>query len=104
MKSKRAKMCDISDSVRKTVRERDGDRCVWCGAFLQHPQLCHYISRQNGGLGIPENLVCGCVYCHMQADQGSHTRKYKQVQEIYLKSHYPEWDKSKLKYKRKYQK
>lgn len=100
MKSKRSKKCDISNKTRIAVKERDRSRCIWCGVHLEHPQMCHYISRQDGGLGIPENVVCGCVYCHQQADQGSHTRQYKQVMKMYLQSCYPDWNEKELRYKK----
>ena len=88
-KSKRSKACDISAKVRAEVRQRDGDKCIWCGRHLSHPQICHYISRGAGGLGIPQNLVCGCVTCHQQADQGQHTDRYKLAMREHLKRHYP---------------
>lgn len=99
-KSKRSKACDISKKVRAEVKERDHSRCIWCGKFIAFPQLCHYISRGSGGLGIPENLVCGCADCHREADQGLHTQRYKQAMREHLKRCYPDWDESKLRYRR----
>lgn len=99
-KSKRSKACDISAKVRMEVRQRDGDKCIWCGRHLSHPQICHYISRGAGGLGIPQNLTCGCVTCHQQADQGQHTDRYKLAMREHLKRHYPDWDETKLRYRK----
>ena len=98
-RSKRTKACDISEKVRNIVKDRDRNRCIWCGQYLDHPQICHYISRGAGGLGIPENLVCGCVICHQQADQGKHKQRYKLAMQEYLKKRYPDWDESKLRYR-----
>lgn len=100
MKSKRSKACNISKTVRKEVIDRDHSRCIWCGKFMASPQICHYISRGCGGLGIPENLVCGCVECHQQADQGTHTKRYKTAMREHLKRCYPDWDESRLRYRR----
>ncbi len=100
MKSKRSRACDISTKVRKEVRERDNSTCIWCGKYLTSPQICHYISRGCGGLGITQNLVCGCVDCHIEADQGTHTKEYKKRMKDYLKSKYHNWDEESLRYKR----
>lgn len=99
-RSKRTKACDISPKVRRQVIERDESKCIWCGKYLYSPQLCHYVSRGSGGLGIPENLVCGCIQCHTEADQGLHTIKYKQRMEKYLRSQYEDWDSKELRYKK----
>lgn len=99
-RSKRTKACDISSKIRKQVIERDESRCIWCGRYVYHPQLCHYISRGAGGLGIPENLVCGCPDCHREADQGVHTIKYRKRMEEYLRSQYEDWDSKELRYKK----
>lgn len=100
MKSKRSNACDISAKVRQEVRERDGNRCIWCGKYLTSPQICHYISRGCGGLGIPKNLVCGCVECHQKADQGTNTTKYKALMKKYLKRCYIDWKEEELRYKK----
>lgn len=68
---------------------------------------CHYISRHNGGLGIEENILTACtgftpLNCHFNFDSG--TEEVREVMEQqareYLQSIYPEWDKSKLYYKK----
>lgn len=99
-KSARSKACDIKPSVRQKVKERDDNMCIWCGRYLTVPQLCHYIGRGAGGLGIPENLACGCPDCHREADQGTQSLLYKHRMRAYLMSIYPEWDESKLRYKK----
>lgn len=99
-RSKRTKACDISKTVRKEVIKRDESKCIWCGKYVAVPQLCHYISRGSGGLGIPENLVCGCILCHQQADQGTNTKVYKERMKNYLQTKYPDWENIELKYKR----
>lgn len=99
MKSRVSRACDISPTVRCKVLERDGKRCIICGK-QQRLQIAHYISRARLGLGIPENLVTLCVHCHFDFDNGKYHAEHKKHIEGYLKEHYPEWDKTKLIYKK----
>lgn len=99
-RAKRTTACDISPKVRQIVKERDGSMCIWCGKWLSSPQICHYISRGAGGLGIQENLACGCNECHREADQGAKSKQYKEKMKSYLKSRYTDWDETKLRYQK----
>lgn len=55
----------------------------------------------SGGLGIPENIVTLCPYCHFNEDMGMNTKLYEQKIENYLKSIYgANWNKKKLIYKK----
>lgn len=102
---KRHKMtvaCDISPEVRKVVYERDSvdgcPVCIVCGN-PRNLEVAHYISRAQGGMGIPENLVTLCKKCHMEYD--GHGRNYQIIKpliEAYLQSHYPFWCKAELTY------
>lgn len=108
-KHKRTQVTDIPQSVKDAVWERDGHCCVWCGSSNGQPEA-HYISRHNGGLGIPENILTLCRVsfipgkssCHDMYDKG--TKMEREVMRdyfaAYLKSHYPDWDESKLIYRR----
>ena len=96
---KRTKALDISGRVKREVWERDGGCCVLCGSPYAAPNA-HYIPRSQGGLGIAENVVTLCFKCHNRYD---HTIERKAIRErirAYLKSKYPEWDESKLYYKK----
>lgn len=106
MKSRRSKATDIPQSVKEKVWERDNHRCVVCGSPIAMPNA-HYISRAKGGLGIEENIVTLCTefspnHCHRTYDFG--TKKEREeignIIENYLKTKYPDWDKSKLIYKK----
>ena len=60
-------MSKISPEVRKLVRERDGNRCVFCGAEETKNcrlQLHHLKYRSKGGTNSPDNLVLVCPNCH----------------------------------------
>ena len=88
MVSRRTKACDISSFSRAVVKERDGNKCIFCER-TSRLTIAHYIGRGNGGLGIPENLACACFDCHEQLDHGMHRNEYRQVFKAYLDQHYP---------------
>ena len=94
MKSKRTKACEITPEVRAIVEERDKHRCIFCGNPGRGE--AHFVNRSQGGLGIPENLLTVCRSCHNQMDNGQAIGLYRMKAEEYLKSKYPDWDKSKL--------
>ena len=94
---KRTKALAISPKVRSAVYERDG-WCVWCGC-IGFPEA-HYIPRSQGGLGIEENILTLCRRCHYRFDHGPDRKKMKEYLKAYLKTKYPEWDESKLTYRR----
>lgn len=93
---KRTKSLGISDKTRKTVYERD-NYCILCG--LQGTDMAHYISRAQGGLGIPENIVYLCRDCHMALD-GVYRKEYKELVKEYLDKHYPDFQDSERVYKK----
>lgn len=97
MKSKRTIACSISPKTRELVENRDNHQCVFCGSPNCRGEA-HYIRRSQGGLGIPENLLTVCRYCHSQLDEGQAKELYRAKAEEYLKSKYPDWDKNKLVY------
>ena len=97
--SKMSKACDISPKVRAEVLERDNHCCIICGSNYGL-QIAHYISRARGGLGIPQNLVVMCPYCHFEFDNGKlHTQITSLVQE-HLTAHYDNWNEKDLIYKK----
>ena len=68
--SKRAKAVDITPAVKKIVAVRDNGICVICKERLGIPNM-HYINRAQGGLGIEQNVACGCIECHNAYDNGA---------------------------------
>lgn len=93
---KRTKAVAITPEVRQAVEERDGHCCIFCGRPGRGE--AHFVNRSQGGLGIPENIVTVCRPCHSAMDNGQATKLYRAKAEEYLKSKYPEWDRSKLVY------
>ena len=92
----RTKAVAITPEVRRIVEERDGGCCIFCGRPGRGE--AHFINRSQGGLGIPENLLTVCRYCHGQMDNGQATKLYRAKAEEYLKSKYPTWEQSQLTY------
>lgn len=106
-KSQRSKATDIPQKVKKAVFLRDGGKCVVCGNSKNVMPNAHYISRQNGGLGIEENIVTLCTEltenkCHRKYDFGTEEEKEycKEKIKAYLKSKYTGWNEKKLIYKK----
>lgn len=97
MKSKRARATDIPMKVKRNVWERDEFRCIACGNRQAAPNA-HYIPRSKGGLGIEENIVTLCLSCHEKMDNSTERKKMLSYVKKYLKSKYPEWDETKLRY------
>lgn len=97
--SERTKLCNISAKVRKQVKERDCECCIFCGSTYS-VQICHIVPRSRGGLGIPQNLVCGCIACHAKMDQSIHREEMLEQATEYLRSVYPDFDKIEKIYKK----
>lgn len=87
-KSKRTKALDISKSVKDIVWERDNHRCIVCGSTQAMPNA-HYISRAKGGLGIEQNIVTLCMWCHRKYDQSLDRERIGKIIKEYLDMLYP---------------
>lgn len=99
MKSKRTKACEIKPKVREAVEERDNHCCVFCGSPNARGEA-HIVRRSQGGLGIEQNLLTVCRYCHRQFDEGHDRELYMNRAVNYMKEHYPDWNISNLVYKK----
>jgi 5-methylcytosine-specific restriction endonuclease McrA len=106
MATKRTKALNATAKVRSIVYERDSmdgvPVCQICFTGQQPLDLAHFISKSQSGLGIPQNLIVLCRTHHSLFDHGypeeRRTMK-RQIREI-LQSKYPDWDESKLIYKK----
>jgi 5-methylcytosine-specific restriction endonuclease McrA len=96
--NRQTKAVAIPPQVKKAVYERDGGACIWC-AKKGEPNA-HYIPRSHGGLGVAENVLTLCWGCHMEYDQTSNREQMRAFFKDYLKSKYPDWDETKLIYKK----
>ena len=99
MKSNRSKACDISQSTKKKVWQRDDQRCVCCGSSSAMPNA-HFISRAKGGMGIEENIVTLCANCHRCFDHTDERPEYRNYIRAYLKTKYPNWNEESLVYRK----
>ena len=101
-KSKRSKACDIPIEVKVVVQKRDNGKCIICGK-RGFPNS-HYIKRSQGGLGIEQNIVCMCLKCHEEYDNGKDLERAKYIREKtkkYLKNKYGKaWNEKNLYYKK----
>ena len=91
----------IPKAVKERVYERDHHQCLFCGRYVDVSNAsAHYIARSHGGLGIEENLLTLCDWCHNQFDNSEYRQEMKLLFGRYLKAHYPDLDESKLIYKK----
>ena len=96
--SKLSKACDIPQSVKEVVFNRDKGLCVICKQ-AGIPNM-HYIARSQLGLGIEQNVVCGCIKCHHEYDNGKYRKEYKEIIKKHLQSKYKNWNEEELTYKK----
>ena len=106
---KRTKALAIPPAVKQEVAERDSvdgwPCCIWCGrpAPTRAPRsfsCAHYISRAQGGLGIPENILTLCPVCHETYDATESREELREYFRAYLRSKYPDWLEDRLVYKK----
>ena len=104
---KDTKARDFNRKAKEAIAERDshGDWpcCVRCGAAAPAPLAwsnAHFISRAQGGLGIPENGLTLCPCCHSEYDQTTQREELRNFFREYLKSKHPGWDEAELYYRK----
>ena len=80
--------------------------CVFCGAAAPSELAwsnAHYISRAQGGLGIPENGLTLCPVCHRKYDQTTARKEMREFFRDYLQECYTEWQEEQLIYRKGYE-
>ena len=106
---KDTKARDFDSDAKRAIATRDSYEgwpcCINCGrpAPQGKPTAfsnAHFISRSQGGLGIPENGLTLCPECHRKYDQTTARKEMREYFREYLKSKYQDWDESKLYYRR----
>lgn len=85
---------EITRQVRKRVYERDSwdgaPCCIYCGSSY-YVEIHHLVERSRGGLGVEENLVCLCAYCHRKLHD-TEDGEIKGFIREYLSNHYENWN------------
>ncbi len=106
---KDTKARDFNRSAKLQIADRDSiggwPCCINCGqpAPAEAPTAfsnAHFISRAQGGLGIPENGLTLCPGCHRRYDQSTERSAMREFFREYLKSKYPDWDEKNLYYRK----
>lgn len=78
---------------------RDKGICVICKANKGLPNM-HYIARSQLGLGIEQNVACGCLKCHHEYDNTPLKKHHKEIFKKHLQSKYENWCEEELTYKK----
>ena len=104
---KDTKARDFDRKAKTAISERDciagWPCCVFCGAAAPEPLAwsnAHFISRAQGGLGIPENGLTLCPGCHRQFDQTTDRKQMREFFREYLKERYDDWSEDALIYRK----
>ena len=104
---KDTKARDFDRKAKIAISERDSidgwPCCVYCGAAAPAPLAwsnAHFISRAQGGLGIPENGLTLCPECHRKYDQTTARDKMRQFFREYLRMSYYDWNEEDLVYRK----
>ena len=107
---KDTKARDFDRKAKEAISERDSidgwPCCINCGRPAPQGRPtefsnAHYISRAQGGLGIPENGLTLCQQCHMRYDQSTHRQEMRAFFREYLESKYPDWNEDELIYRKR---
>ena len=104
---KDTKARDFSRKAKEQISERDSIEgwpcCVFCGLAAPAPLAwsnAHFISRAQGGLGIPENGLTLCPECHRRYDQTTARQEMRAFFREYLQEQYPDWNEEELYYRK----
>jgi 5-methylcytosine-specific restriction endonuclease McrA len=98
---------DFDRKAKVAISQRDSidgwPCCVYCGAAAPAELAwsnAHYISRSQGGLGIPENGLTLCPVCHGRYDQTDRRQEMRGFFREYLAGRHTGWCENDLTYRK----
>lgn len=98
---------DFDSKAKAAIAERDSfdgwPCCVYCGRPAPEKTAwsnAHYISRAQGGLGVPQNGLTLCPKCHRRYDQSTDRREMRGFFREYLRERYEGWNEKDLIYRK----
>ena len=104
---KDTKARDFTRAAKLAISQRDSidgwPCCVFCGAAAPAELAwsnAHFISRAQGGLGVPENGLTLCPVCHRRYDQTTARAEMRSFFRGYLEDCYEGWSEEKLTYRK----
>lgn len=110
--NKSTRKLQFSAKTKKKIVYRDQGECIYCSQeyhmectsslLYEIKDIMHYVNKSAGGLGIEENGAVGCRYHHTLLDNGNKGLRAEMLEIFrdHLKSHYPDWDETKLRYQK----
>lgn len=78
------------EELNEAIHERDGHRCIICGAYVHIGEKFHH---EPPGIGKSDEIEKGvllCYTCHQERHFGPDSQKIKQKAAVYLEKLYRE--------------
>lgn len=73
----------LTASMKRYIRERDGEICLYCEDYAPDGHVDHRVSRDNGGGNEPENLTWACAFCNRSKGAKNDTDYFRLLQAGY---------------------
>lgn len=109
--AKYTKLLQFNKNTAQAICDRDKG-CLFCRnnyhmnctspMLYEIHDIMHYIPKSSMGLGIEQNGVLGCRYHHNLLDNGNKGLREEMLEMMaeHLLSHYPDWERDNLTYKK----
>lgn len=87
----------FNKNIKKQLKERYGQRCVYCGCYIGDDfTIDHVIPQCRGGTNNIDNLVISCIDCNKEKDDmsfDSFMRRFKNgfYADDLLKNYFPQY-------------
>lgn len=95
------KATEIPKKVKLIVWKRDDCKCIFCDTPVPWNMAnSHFIKRSQLGLGIEENIMTNCFYCHEMFEKEAKNGILHEKARKHFKEKYQTWNEKKLIYKK----